>query len=76
MTTVMLLQPDTPSWHPLSPVARERPRALIPSLRQDLELQLSDEELEEMIRDADRTGCGQGVSEEEYLHILKNSTWM
>ncbi len=43
---------------------------------QELELQLADEELEDMIRDADRSGRGTGVSEEEYVHVLKNSTWI
>ncbi len=47
-----------------------------PACCQDLELQLADEELEEMIRDADRSGRGESITEEEYLHILKNSTWI
>jgi hypothetical protein len=37
---------------------------------------LADEELEDMIRDADRSGRGTSITEDEYLHILKNSTWI
>ncbi len=49
---------------------------LPPACLQDLELQLEDEELEDMIKDADRSGSGRSVTEAEYLHILKNSTWI
>ena len=43
---------------------------------QDMEVQLTDEELEDMIRDADRSGLGQSITEAEYQHVLKNSTWI
>ena len=49
---------------------------LPPACCQDLELQLDDEELEVMISDADRSGRGEGITEEEYLHIMKNSIWI
>ena len=40
-----------------------------------LHIKLSDEELRDMIADADRSGKG-GVGLEEYMQILKQSTWM
>ena len=43
---------------------------------QDLGLKLSEKELSDMLLDADRSGSGLGVGEEEYLHILKHSTWV
>ena len=45
-------------------------------LLQDLQLQLDNAELEEMIRNADRSGHCQSVSQEEYFQIIKNSTWI
>jgi hypothetical protein len=43
---------------------------------QDLELQLDNDELKEMISNADRSGNGQSVGLEEYFQIIKNSTWI
>jgi len=45
-------------------------------MSQDLELNLDNKELEEMIRNADRSGSCQSVSQEEYFQIVKNSTWV
>jgi centrin-1 len=39
-----------------------------------MEVRLTDEEIRDMIADADRDGGGD-VDEEEYVHILKDSTW-
>ena len=40
-----------------------------------LQIRLTEEEMRHMIADADRNSGGD-VDEEEYVHILKNSTWM
>jgi hypothetical protein len=42
---------------------------------QDLELKLSDRELHDMISDASVSGRN-GVTESEYVQLLKHSTWM
>jgi hypothetical protein len=42
---------------------------------QDLELKLTQAEIEDMIHDASTTD-GSCVDEFEYVHILKNSTWI
>jgi Ca2+-binding EF-hand superfamily protein len=46
-----------------------------PTLLQELQLTLTDSELVNMIKDASSSGK-QHVTEHEYLHILKNSTWI
>jgi hypothetical protein len=44
-------------------------------LLQDLGLKLTDEELKDMITDASGA-CGQSVTKEDFMHILKHSGWM
>jgi hypothetical protein len=42
---------------------------------QELNLTLTDSELENMIKDASVSG-NQQVTEQEYVHILKNASWI
>ena len=49
--------------------------SLLREMTMGLGISLSDDELCDMIKDADRNGEG-GVDEEEFVHILKHSTWI
>ena len=48
--------------------------SLLKKMTMELGISLLDKELDDMIKDADRNGVG-GVDEEEYVRILKHSTW-
>jgi Ca2+-binding EF-hand superfamily protein len=48
--------------------------SLLRKMTTELGISLSEDELSDMIEDADRN-CEGGVDEEEYVHILKHSTW-
>ena len=67
--------PSSPS-HTLEPSLAPSLHLLTSTHWQDLGLKLSEKELRDMIHDADRSSRGMGVGEEEYLHILKHSTWI
>jgi hypothetical protein len=52
-----------------------RPSQVLRAAVTRLKMKISDAELQSMIDDADRSGQGE-VGLEEYVHILKNSTWV